>query len=628
MKKYTLSTFIFLSFALAKAQISFLSTDMPALPWNNLQQKDTATGIGVNFGSRGANQVYDFSMFHFDVRDTTFYSAPTPTQLATVPNANLSATNDHISFLLGHTAATSFVWDGLQTTYNGTTILNNYTQVDTSYKFATNYGNTFSGTYGGSTVLPATVFTSLAGLLGWNNIKIVNSTVYTDTIDGWGKVKTPVGTYNCLRQHRREVSTTSIYYNTIFSSTYQLVPGTYLPQNPIIDTSNAFYYLAKETHGTVITFTYDSIHQPVSASWSLAPPLPVANFGITYGSNGLASFSDSSTGSPTTYSWSFGDGSPGSGTVNASHRYTRDSIYVVCLTVSNSSGSNTYCDTVYITNVSAPRAPKAVKDTASLIQPGAVTLDVIANDSNFNAPDSVCITAIWGAPAGWTAQQGCTDIVYQPLNLSYTGLDTFYYRSCDRVLPNLCDTGMVVIDVLPHPAPVSGFNLTQNGCLGATLVSHAQNADSLVWQFSQLSSAPFDTTIYASTLIAVPNSPTSFSNKSFSICLEAYFNPTGVVAQYCDTFTFGCAGISGPASEALKLYPNPVADALQLDLNGLEGIASVDIYDLLGNRMLSIAASSSLLRIPVAGFNNGIYFISANGNMQNRLFSGRFEVLK
>lgn len=73
---------------------------------------------------------------------------------------------------------------------------------------------------------------------------------------------------------------------------------------------------------------------------------PQANFSTSF--NGLnQSFTDNSSGDPTSWGWTFGDG--GSSTdENPTHTYNQPGIYTVCLTVSNTCGGNTNCQQVNI----------------------------------------------------------------------------------------------------------------------------------------------------------------------------------------------------------------------------------------------------------------------------------------
>ena len=79
--------------------------------------------------------------------------------------------------------------------------------------------------------------------------------------------------------------------------------------------------------------------------------LPVADFtaNTTTGTAPLTiSFTDNSTGNPSSWSWDFGDG--GTSTVqNPSHTYQKAGKYTVKLTVTNDQGSNTETKTDYIT---------------------------------------------------------------------------------------------------------------------------------------------------------------------------------------------------------------------------------------------------------------------------------------
>ena len=103
------------------------------------------------------------------------------------------------------------------------------------------------------------------------------------------------------------------------------------------------------------------------------PSAPTASFAgsPTTGSAPLAvSFSDSSTGGPTSWSWDFGDG--GSSTAqNPVHTYAAPGTYTVTLTVSNSAGSDSETRANYIT-VAAGRTFVPVADAyAKESEPGA-----------------------------------------------------------------------------------------------------------------------------------------------------------------------------------------------------------------------------------------------------------------
>jgi PKD repeat protein len=85
---------------------------------------------------------------------------------------------------------------------------------------------------------------------------------------------------------------------------------------------------------------------------TISAPVPVANFtgtptSITVGSS--VSFSDTSTGGPTSWAWTFGDGGTSNTGPNVAHAYNTAGTYSVSLTVTGPGGTNSITKTNYIT---------------------------------------------------------------------------------------------------------------------------------------------------------------------------------------------------------------------------------------------------------------------------------------
>ena len=115
-----------------------------------------------------------------------------------------------------------------------------------------------------------------------------------------------------------------------------------------------------------------------SATFVTAGP-PVAKFGanVLTSCTGIINFTDSSTGTPTQWSWNFGDGTF-STLQNPQHEYFTNGTFTVALTASNTYGTNTATKTNYIT-VNKPAAPTATG--GSHCGPGSVTLSSTATDT-------------------------------------------------------------------------------------------------------------------------------------------------------------------------------------------------------------------------------------------------------
>lgn len=669
MKKINFLLFFSLCYFLTQAQISFLRSDMPSAGWINPEQTDTtpASVIHTNFGSPGANQVYDFSGFHNRKLDSLYYLTPSATQHSNVPAANLAVTADHSTYLLGLDTTLYFAFDGLQTVAFGTTVYSNYTQLDTDYKFPTVYGPGpnyphYKGTYGGFTKIKATTVNSNLGLLGWDSIKIVNSTQYWDTIDGWGIVKTPVGSYNCIRQHRVEIGTTTLYYNQSNGGAYTIMPtsilGTQvLASNPIIDTTYNYYYITKEAHGSVISFTYDSIHEPITATWSALPPTPVANFSFTTGTSGSASFIDSSTGSPTTYSWNFGDGSATSPTHSPTHTYSANGTYYVCLTVTNVSGSNTKCDSVHITNIVGGTPPVAQITPAGhdTICPGASAIlraqtgtGYTFKWSNNSTADSIIVTTAGSYTvkvfnsSGDSAVSAATVVVINGPSaaLTLTGPATFCTGdsaliSAPAGLSYHWNTGATTQSIEVHTSNSYAVTVTNgNNCTAAStpqvITVNTPQTDNITQAALVLTSQTENSYQWyqgSTQLSATTQAYIATQNGVYSV---HYVDANGC-AGVSNSITITGVGINEISAADYKVYPNPANDMIQVDFSHLDqstlnSLSDIMIYNVLGEKVKTVSISQT--SISVADLSNGVYMIAVADKNQNRKVLGKFEIMR
>jgi PKD repeat protein len=115
---------------------------------------------------------------------------------------------------------------------------------------------------------------------------------------------------------------------------------------------------------------------------------PVANFSsnITSGNSPLnVLFTDTSTGTPTSWSWRFGDGTS-SIAKNPVHKYSKAGKYTVSLTVRNAAGSNMVTRSSYI-NVGALMKAQSATFSASPTS-GNAPLKVQFTDTSTGSPTS------------------------------------------------------------------------------------------------------------------------------------------------------------------------------------------------------------------------------------------------
>ena len=130
------------------------------------------------------------------------------------------------------------------------------------------------------------------------------------------------------------------------------------------------------------------------------------------------------------------------------------------VTVKASDSSNAFDTvqvTITVTDVNEP--PDAVADTSTVSEDGAVTVDVLANDSDPEDERSELLLTVVTAPLNGRASVNepanvgdRRTITYEP-HADYHGADTFTYRARDSASPSLSNTATVSVQVDPVNDP-------------------------------------------------------------------------------------------------------------------------------------------------------------------------------
>jgi len=119
-------------------------------------------------------------------------------------------------------------------------------------------------------------------------------------------------------------------------------------------------------------------------------PLPVAGFtaNVSDGTAPLAvKFTDTSTGSPASWAWEFGDGATSS-EKNPVHVYTAKGKYTVTLTAANGAGSSTKTEHNFISVKKPKPQHKPHAEFTATPRTGTAPLTVQFTDTSTNDPDS------------------------------------------------------------------------------------------------------------------------------------------------------------------------------------------------------------------------------------------------
>jgi uncharacterized repeat protein (TIGR01451 family) len=201
------------------------------------------------------------------------------------------------------------------------------------------------------------------------------------------------------------------------------------------------------------------------------PVLPLADF---HASNNTTcvdetiTFTDDSTGSPTSWNWTFGDG--GTSTVqNATHSYTSAGTYNVTLTVSNACGNDTETKTNYIAVYAQPAA--TVSSNSPVCEGATIGL--------YGEPNGMTIYN-WTGPGGFTSSAQNATIPNATTNMTGTYTLTVTNGS------DCTATNSTSVTVNAKPAANFSANVT-SGCAPLTVNFTDQstgNPSSWNWNFT------------------------------------------------------------------------------------------------------------------------------------------------
>lgn len=643
MKKLSLLFAFAVVYANAFAQITFTISDVDSANQTQRIAIDTFPLPTINFGNKGANQVYDFSNLTLYKYDTIEYRAPTSGQLNTCPNADVATTTDGINFLLTNTdnANSKLTLEGFEgQLVPGSTLSAAYSTKPDLFRFPTTYQSNFSGTGYLQKAVPGSAVNQPV-----NQVRLTINTTYTDTIDGWGKVITPLGAYKCLRKKRTETTTTLIEIQFLAISPWSTFSNT-------TSTTTRYSYITKEAKGSVINFNYDTANVLQSVSWSMVPPTaPVADFSFVNPSAGVVNFTDLSDNYPTTWDWDFGDGAT-SNLQNPTHNFAANGTYDVCLTVTNAGGSDNICKQVNITGIAAGNnAPVANNDTASVTQPNGLVVNVGLNDVEPDG-DNACITDVYGSPAFVIAATGnCTSIQFTP-DSTFTGNDTCYYVLCDNASPALCDTAMFVVTVngcTNLPVVNSVVAQYESGCSGGIGVAtvNVSGQTSGIWHVGYSNS--FDTLVSATDndlkvyleLVSLPcqagaDADVIISSEQMpldvSICYTAQ-NICGSSTK-CDTISLFYESITNIALSDVSMQPSPADNFVTIDMREntdelTQRYEVIMVYNTAGVlvKQLPQKDESRMFTFSVADLPAGSYIATIKNEKQQATL-GRFSVVR
>lgn len=375
--------------------------------------------------------------------------------------------------------------------------------------------------------------------VNFDSIRFKSTSIDTVTYDGWGTLTTPHGTYtDVLRSH-----TTSTQIDSVWAYFF----GIEFFLDATVTQTESWEWLSAATKGPVASAVMNE-DGTWTVSWSLLSPPPQAQFTYTDQGNGQFQFTDQSLNDPDSWLWDFGDGNT-STEQNPVHTYAAPGTYTVCLAVSNSAGSDTTC--MEVTVVFPPEAGFTYSDQGN----GTIAF----TDASTNDPDA------WL----WDFGDGSTSTEQNPTH-TYTAPGD--YTVC-LIASNSAGSDTACMNITVVLPPVAAFSITDqgNGTFAFTDLS-TNDPESWLWDFGDGNTSTEQNPTHTYT-----------ASGDYTVCLTVS-NSAGTDTA-CQTISVTVTGLTEAWQHlTLELYPNPVANELQLQIDWPEPL-QWELYDALGRKV-------------------------------------------
>jgi len=324
-------------------------------------------------------------------------------------------------------------------------------------------------------------------------------------------------------------------------------------------------------------FSYGEVEDYTLLFGTPIPQPPVANFSgtpTTVSVGNSVQFTDLSANNPTSWSWTFGEGST-STNQNPSFTYNIEGTYTVSLTATNNEGSDTKTFVDYITVVAGGTYCASTSQSNALDWISQVNIGSFSNASGASLYSFFTNETIGLTP-------GSSNSV--TLTPSFTGKDQReFWRIWIDYNGNgdFSDTGEQVFVANNKKSAVTGTIIVPSDASGQTRMRVTMRNGSS------------------------PSSCGTFSN--------------GEVEDYTVNFGSGSSGLAIGNDFDLNIFPNPASNVLNIHVISNNETVNIKIYNSLGRIIDDFNVESRDTQIDLSNYSKGIYYIGADNGMQNML---------
>jgi PKD repeat protein len=609
MKKTCFLLLAILACSISNAQITISSSDMPVAGDTVRYSISSSVVSSTLLNQTGTNQTWDFSFLTPTNQDIAAFKTASSiniTYLLTFGSSSygkydgdmtvgIVQANDVYTFYKNSSGSFAADGRGFSVSASPLPLTQTYTGKDVIYKFPLNYGNADTNSYSSSEANAIVA-------------QVASSGRRINTVDGWGSITTPYGTFNCIRiksvvRHTDTLKTqfVNLPVTKNFTEYKWLAAGQKIPVLEIVVTSgiggstvvryrdvyrtsvfvNKARFTASRTKATVtdtVTFTDQSQVSPAAPNawqWTITP---------------------------NTFQYV---GGTSASSQNPRVLFSDTGFYSVKLKATYAAGSDDTLRSNYIQIGSTPAVAFGVDKQVT-----TPSISVNFTDSSTNTPTAW----LWSFSPNTISYIGGTSQTSQNPKVIFN--DTGYYQVTLRATnafgnKTLQKTSYIHVVSQLSPPPVAGFNADNLYPTLSSVVSFADsssnNPTSWLWTF-----AP-NTVSYVGSSSASQNPKVVFAATGFySVTLKAS-NAFG----FDEKIQTNYIRVIGTGINTIKegfhftVFPNPAKSQVIISWGGNGEIATGHLTDLTGKSIqtFTIPTQNNTYILPLSSLASGIYFI-------------------
>lgn len=260
-----------------KAQITITIADAPTVGMIRYQVNDTTPSTSIVQGVAGANQTWNFSGLNTSSLDTLSFLDPTATPyVSTFPTATLVVKTKmnnypaYIYLIKDNSGVYAIGIAGVLSTSISEILKVKFIPKMSFLRTPSSYQSNYNEIYH---YIIKTTSPSAYSMFG-DSVKVASWTNASSTIDSWGSLTTPGGTFNTIRQYERDINHDTIWFRATFT-------GSWFQFSTSTDTSDTYKWWTN-TIGNAVAELKMNLHQNKTKSfgWYVSQPTIVEQLSL------------------------------------------------------------------------------------------------------------------------------------------------------------------------------------------------------------------------------------------------------------------------------------------------------------------------------------------------------------